>query len=45
MLCPRCYGKHVVVVNGSRVLIVRLIDRNRLRISNPDGSTGISQRY
>ena len=19
MLCPRCYGKHVVVVNGSRV--------------------------
>ena len=30
--------------NGSQVLIVRLIDRNRLRISNPDGSTGISQR-
>lgn len=19
MLCPRCYGKHVVVVNGSRI--------------------------
>ena len=30
--------------NGSFVLIVRLIDRNRLRILNPDGSVGISQR-
>ena len=31
-------------VNGSSVLIVHLIDRNRLRISNPNGSTGITQR-
>jgi hypothetical protein len=30
--------------NGSFVLIVQLIDRNRLRITNPNGSTGISQR-
>jgi hypothetical protein len=30
--------------HGSFVLIVRLIDRNRLRILNPDGSVGISQR-
>jgi len=30
--------------NGSFVLIVRLIDSNRLRIVNPDGSIGISQR-
>jgi hypothetical protein len=30
--------------NGSTVLILHLIDRNRLRISNPDGSTGVSQR-
>ena len=30
--------------NGTSVLIVHLIDRNRLRISNPNGSTGISQR-
>ena len=30
--------------NGSFVLIVRLIDRDRLRITNPDGSFGISQR-
>src|SRR3954471_23367453 len=29
---------------GSFVLIVHLIDRNRLRILNPDGSVGISQR-
>ena len=30
--------------NGSFVLIVSLIDRGRLRIANPDGSIGISQR-
>ena len=30
--------------NGTFVLIVRLIDGNRLRITNPDGSIGISQR-
>jgi hypothetical protein len=30
--------------SGTFVLIVRLIDRNRLRITNPDGSIGISQR-
>ena len=30
--------------NGSFVLIVRMIDRNRIRITNPDGSIGISQR-
>jgi hypothetical protein len=30
--------------SGSFVLIVRLIGRNRLRIVNPDGSIGISQR-
>jgi len=29
---------------GSMVLVVRLIDRNRLRITNPDGSVGTSQR-
>jgi hypothetical protein len=30
--------------NGASVLIVRLIDRDRLRIVNPDGSVGVSQR-
>ena len=30
--------------NGSFVLIVRLIGRDRLRIVNPDGSVGTSQR-
>jgi hypothetical protein len=30
--------------NGSSVLIVRMIDRNHIRITNPDGSIGISQR-
>lgn len=30
--------------NGTFVLIVRLIDRDRLRILNPDGSIGVSQR-
>jgi hypothetical protein len=30
--------------SGQFVLIVRLIDRNRLRILNPDGSIGFSQR-
>lgn len=30
--------------SGSFVLIAHLIDRNRLRITNPNGSTGISQR-
>ena len=30
--------------SGSFVLIVRPVDRDRLRITNPDGSIGISQR-
>ena len=30
--------------NGSFVLTVRMFDRDRLRITNPDGSVGISQR-
>jgi len=30
--------------NGATVLIVRLIAPNRVRIANPDGSVGISQR-
>ena len=30
--------------NGSFVLTVQLIDRSHLRIVNPDGSVGISQR-
>lgn len=30
--------------NGSFVLIVRLIDRSHLRIVNPDGTVGVSQR-
>jgi hypothetical protein len=30
--------------NGTFVLIARLIEGNRLRITNPDGSVGISQR-
>jgi len=30
--------------SGTFVLIVRLIDRDRLRILNPDGSIGVSQR-
>jgi hypothetical protein len=30
--------------SGTFVLIVRLIGRDRLRITNPDGSIGLSQR-
>ena len=42
----RLAGERLTVTGegGSFVLIARLIDRNRLRITNPNGSSGISQR-